>query len=93
MSQTLTPSGQFWVRTMRAQARRAAKAHAWELKLRDALSIRDIRRPGTERWDLADALARVCGARASAYVALRDGNVRAARVCHAKSRQPVGSRA
>jgi hypothetical protein len=91
MSETLTPSGQFWVRTIRAQARRAAKAHVWELKLGLAISIRDIRQPGTERWDEADFVARACGARASAYVALRDGNLRAARVCHAKSHRPVRS--
>jgi hypothetical protein len=91
MSQILTPSGQFWVRTMRAQARRAARAFSWEYEMGRALEIRDRRTPGSAQWHFADAVARACGARASAYVALRDGKVRAARACHAKSRQPVGS--
>lgn len=76
---------------MRAQARRAAKACAWEYEMGRALEIRARRRTGSDQWHFADAVARACGARASAYVALRDGNVRAARACHAKSHQPVVS--
>jgi hypothetical protein len=86
MSQILTPSGQFWVRTIRAQARRAAKAYAMEYEMGRWLEIRGRRKPGSEGWTYCDNVCRSLGARASAYAALRDGHVQHARVLLAKAR-------
>jgi len=87
MSETTTKSAQFWVRTMRAQARRAAKAKVWSNRMRLWLSMRDRHAAGTEGWADCDNTARVCGARASAFIALRDGDIRRARACRAVERR------
>jgi hypothetical protein len=86
MSQAFTPSAQFWVRTMRAQARRAAKAWRMEYEMGRWMEIRGRRKPATEGWTYCDNVCRALGARASAYAALRDGNAQQARVLLAKAR-------
>jgi hypothetical protein len=94
MSETLTPSGQFWVRTIRAQARRAAKAHGrWSYEMGRWMEIRGRRKPGTEGWTYCD---NVCRPRLGARGGLRRpaGRAmpcRAARVCPAKSHLSGGS--
>jgi hypothetical protein len=86
MSETVNKSAQFWVRSMSAQARRAAKAIDMANEMACWRAIRDRRGAGTVNWTYCDTVARACGARASAYIALRDGDAKRARILLAKSR-------
>jgi hypothetical protein len=86
VSEMLPPTALFWVRTMRAQARRAAKAWTMEYEMGRWMEVRGRRKPGTEGWTYCDNVCRALGARASAYAALRDGNAQHARVLLDKAR-------
>lgn len=72
-----------YVTEMRKRARRTFKSASMEEVFRRLIVKRDQHPPGSLEHSIADYGARTAGARATAYLALADGHVRRARVCHA----------